>query len=203
MVRDPFTRIASLLAVTLLVTVSGCTGSDDEPVEPERTSADQRADLTILPEDGLPKGWVRVPASERISGNPGKPRYCGVPAEPAGVKEGRVSYYEQEGLPRSVLEYGMVADEQAATDTLDALLAARESCEEEGFTAEPVPEEELAGLGDQQVGWDYDDGTGNRFRVLVFRRGEVVVVLVATGDTSVPAREQTAIARDVDDRLQG
>lgn len=202
MVRDPVTRVASLLAVTLLVTVSGCTGGD-EPAAPERTSADQRADLTILPEDGLPQGWVRVPASERISGNPGKPRYCGVPAEPQGVKEGRVSYYEQEGLPRSVLEYGMVADEQAATDTLDALVAVRTTCEEEGFTTEPVPEDELDGLGDQQVGWDYDDGAGNRFRVVVFRRAEVVVVLVATGDTSVPTQEQATIARDVDDRLQG
>lgn len=201
MVRDPVIRVASLLAVTLLVTVSGCTGGD-EPAAPERTSADQRADLTILPEDGLPQGWVRVPASERISGNAGKPRYCGVPAEPAGVKEGRVSYYEQERLPRSVLEYGMVADEEAATNTLDALVAARTSCQDEGFTTEPVPEDELDGLGDQQVGWDYDDGTGNRFRVVVFRRAEVVVVLVATGDTSVPSEEQAAIARDIDDRLQ-
>lgn len=202
MAREPVGRLARLLAVALLVTVSGCSG-EDAPAQPERSAADQRADLTIVPQDQLPEGWVRVPARERLSGAPGKPRYCGVPAEPARVEEGRVSFYEQRDLPRSVLEYGMVADEDAATETLDALLAVRTSCEEDGFTTQPVPVDELEGVGDQSVAWDFDDGAGNRFRALVLRRGEVVVVLVATGETSVPTQEQLAVARTIDQRLQG
>ncbi len=198
--RDGFAASVGVLALALAV-VTGCSGGDDDPATPKRTSADARADLTIVPEDALPDGWARVPARERLQGDPGKPRYCGVPAEPDGVVEGRVSYYEQEGLPRSVLEYGMVATEASATATLDALLAVRDTCQEEGLRAEPVPAGEIAGIGDQQVAWDFDDGAGIRFRALVVRRGEVVVTLVATGDTSVPTAEQLDLARTIDERL--
>jgi hypothetical protein len=197
--RDGLVASVGVLALALAV-VSGCSG-DDAPAAPERTSADARADLTIVPKDALPDGWVRVPARERLQGDPGKPRYCGVSAEPRGVVEGRVSYYEQQGLPRSVLEYGMVATESSATATLDELLAVRDMCQEEGLEVEPVPADEIAGIGDQQVAWDFDDGAGTRFRTLVVRRGEVVVALVATGDTSVPTAEQLELARTIDDRL--
>jgi hypothetical protein len=215
MAREARTRTAGVLALALAV-VAGCSGSggsrgsgeDPSPAASASAStsgADARADLTILPEDALPKDWRRVDPADRIDGNPGKPRYCGVDAEPEGVVEGRVPYYESSRLPSAILEYGMVATEASATATLDALEARRDDCVDPGYEVTAVPAAELADVGDQRVAWDLvaEDDPTLRSRALVFRRGEVVVVLVATGQTSVPTAEQQQVAEAIDRRLRG
>lgn len=202
-VRPTPVRTCTVLALALLLTLGAC-GGDDEG-EPAPTAKDERANLTILSPDDLPDGWRRIDPKDRIDGNPGKPRYCGVDVEPQGVTEGRVAFYEAGSVPSSVLEYGMVATEEAATASLDALLAVQDDCVDEGYTVEPAPASELADLGDQRVGWDFvsEEDPTLGFRAVVFRRGDTVVTLVATGQTAVPTAEQTEIARLVDRRLQG
>lgn len=215
MAREARTRTAGVLALALAV-VAGCSGGsggsgeDPSPAASASSSAststaDARADLTILPEDALPQDWRRVDPADRIDGNPGKPRYCGVDAEPEGVVEGRVPYYESSRLPSAILEYGMVATEASATATLDALEARRDDCVDPGYEVTAVPAAELADVGDQRVAWDLvaEDDPTLRSRALVFRRGEVVVVLVATGQTSVPTAEQQQVAEAIDRRLRG
>lgn len=199
--------VTVLVATLLLAACSTSDGGGEPSPEPteQRTAADERADLTVLPVDALPEGWVRVPARQRIDGRPGTPKYCGVVAEPDPVEEGRISFYEQESLPRQVLEYGMLSTTEGATATLDALEAVRESCTEPDHDVTPVPAEELEGIGDQVVAWDFvrSDDESVRFRALVLRRDDTVVVLVATGPAGVPAEQQLQIARAVDERLVG
>jgi hypothetical protein len=189
-------RLGLLAAVALVAVLSACT-SDPAPAAPKTSAADARANLTILPADGLPDRWARVPAKDRLDGPPGTATYCGVVAEPDPVREGRISYYEEKSLPRAVLEYGMLSTTEGATATLDALTAVRDTCEEPGTTVAPVD----VAVGDQSVAWDFTRDDGSAYRVVVFRRTDTVVVLVAFGGTSAPADEQLEIARSIDERL--
>jgi hypothetical protein len=190
-------RLAVLTVLALTLSLSAC-GSDAPKDDKKPTAADVRANRTILEADGLPGGWRRVPAKDRLDGPPGTARYCGVVAEPDPVREGRISYYEQASLPRSVLEYGMLSTVDGASATMAALVERKDDCAEPGAKVTPVP----VSVGDESVAWDFAREGGPSFRTVVFRRADVVVVLVATGDTSVPGDEQLEIARAIDDRLR-
>ncbi|MGH3459657.1 hypothetical protein [Aeromicrobium sp.] len=58
-------------------------------------------------------------------------------------------------------------------------------------------------MGDESVVWDFEQDGAPPFRTLVFRRDDVVVVLVAVGQPTVPQDEQMAIAESIDGRLSG
>lgn len=198
--------VVGALVLAPLLLVTACSG-DDSPEPPARSTspADARANLAILTDDELPDGWRRADPADRLAGNPGKPSYCGVEVEPDDVEEGRVPYYESTSLPNAILSYVMVASEASASQKLEELQAAVADCEEPGFDVTPVPEADVAGVGDQAVALDLvgSDDPSLRSRTLVFRRGEVLVTLVATGTTKVPVAEQLAVAKAVDANLQG
>lgn len=192
-------RFGLLAALALTVSLTACSSDATKEPRPQKpASVDVRANRTILPAEQLPKGWKRVPAKDRLDGPPGTARYCGVVAEPAPVREGRISYYEQSSLPRSILEYGMLSTAAGASATMDALVARRDDCVEPGARVTAVD----VSVGDEAVAWDFAPSGSPDFRTIVFRRGDVVVVLVAVGDPSVPHDEQLAIARSIDDRLR-
>ena len=190
-------RLAVLTALALALSVTAC-GSDAPKDDEKPTAADARANRTILGGDDLPNGWRRVPAKDRLDGPPGTARYCGVVAEPDPVREGRISYYEQSSLPRSVLEYGMLSTVEGATATMAALVARQDDCAEPGAKVTSVPVD----VGDESVAWDFAREDGPSFRTVVFRRADVVVVLVATGHTPGPGDEQHEIALSIDARLR-
>ena len=193
----PILAVAAFLA---LVTLAGCT-SDPAPAEVESavTSADQRANLTVLKDSDLPSGWKAVPARSRLGGPPGKPVYCGISAEPLAVREGRLGYYEQASTSRAVLAYGMVGTKQTARRVLDALIKAAPNCRDEGRKMTVVGD--LPDAGDQSVAWDVVSDSAARSRVLVFRADDTIVALIAFGPTRVPLTEQAAIAKVLVARL--
>lgn len=191
--------LAALTSAAMVLSLSACGGSSNTPEPRPSPEANARANLTILKPGDLPDGWRRVPAKDRLDGPPGTARYCGVVAEPDPVREGRISYYEDSSLPRSVLEYGMLSTTEGARSTLNALQARRDDCVENGATVTPV----AVDVGDESVAWDFEQDGAPPFRTLVFRRDDVVVVLVAVGQPSVPHDEQMAIATSIDGRLSG
>lgn len=188
------------VALVALTALAACT-NDSAPAKGERpaSAADQRANLTVLKDADLPSGWKVVPARSRLDGPPGKPIYCGISAEPAPIREGRLGYYEQASTGRAVLAYDMVGTSQTAGDVLDALIKVAPDCREEGRTLTVVSDSPA--VGGQSVAWDTVSDTGARSRVLVFRADDTVVALIAFGATSVPVTEQAAIARTIENRL--
>ena len=187
------------MAALALIALSACTSTPAHKSEPNVSSADQRANLTVLKKADLPTGWDAVPAKSRLDGSPGKPVYCGVAAEPSPLREGRLGYYEEASTGRAILEYAMVGSSASATDVLDALIKAASTCPgaEQKFTQV----KQAVHVGDQAVAWDTVSGEGARSRVMVFRAGDTVVAMIAFGTTSVPVNEQQAIAGTIASNL--
>lgn len=192
-------RAVGFAGVLALVALSACTRSPAPQTEPTVSSAERRADLTVLKKADLPEGWAAVPARSRLDGPPGKPSYCGVAAEPSPLREGRLSYFEEASTGRAVLEYGMVGTSATATRVLDALIKAAPTCR--GTKQEFALVKNGIKVGDQTIAWDTVSDQGGRSRVLVFRAGDTVVAMVAFGVTSVPVAEQNAIARATASKL--
>jgi hypothetical protein len=183
------------VAVAALIALSACTSDPAHQAAPTTTSADKRANLTVLKKADLPAGWDAVPAKSRLDGSPGKPIYCGVTAEPSPLREGRLGYYEEASTGRAVLEYGMVGTSASATEALDKLLKSVATCPDVRVVKQALD------VGDQTVAWDTVSAEGARSRVMVFRAGDTVVAMIAFGTTSVPVNEQQAMAGTIASKL--
>lgn len=194
-------RHTAVLAL-LLLAVAGCAGADSgEGEDAPRSPAYQRADRTLLPASALPEGWREVTVQERLGSSPGIPHYCGVRAAPADVAEGRITTYDEgRALDRYVIVWSMVAEEEKdARQVMNDLAAHRVDCvQEDGRTGRAIATE----VGDESIGWAFDEPVSSAFQTIVFRRDEVVVVVAAPAATVLPDAEQREIAAAIDQRLQ-
>ncbi len=199
-------EITAAVAVTVLSLLGACTAESSDETEgspsPTRDASDARADATVLADAALPADWRAVPAADRLEGGPGSPRYCGVSAEPVDVVEGRIAFYEHTSLPQSVLAYGLQANSvQDAQDVVDALTAATDECRE---AEHELVSTDVPAVGDAALAWTFEatEADAQDFRLVVVRRGDVLAVLVASGQPAVPADAQDAIARAVDTSVE-
>lgn len=190
-------HVAALAA--LLLALAGCGGEEPGEAETTRSPEYERADLTLLPSSALPEGWTEVTVQERLGSSPGIPQYCGVRAAPADVAEGRITTYDEgRALDRYVIVWSMVADENDARQVMDDLASHRDECvQEDGRTGRPIATQ----VGDESIGWAFDEPASSAFQAIVFRRDEVVVVVAAPAATVLPDAEQRAIAAAIDQRL--